>query len=69
MTNNKNVLRVLNGFLELTPAERLELIQELNSGITTNPTIALQKKNEVRIKLQANLGPTNDNVCKCCGKS
>jgi hypothetical protein len=33
MTDNKNVLRVLNGFLELSTSEKMELKKEIESAI------------------------------------
>lgn len=73
MTNNKDVLRVLNGFLELSTAEKIELKREIDnliiSGVLTDISTNLSKKREISVKMSANLGPTNNNNCKCCGKS
>jgi hypothetical protein len=72
MTNNKNVLRVLNGYLELSTEEKLEFRKEIDdliiSGVLTNVYTNLSKKREISIKMSASLGPTNNNNCKCCGK-
>ena len=72
MTNNKNVLRVLNGFLELSTTEKMELKREIESaiidGVLTSDYSNMTKKTEIRVKMSANLGPTNNNNCKCCGK-
>lgn len=73
MTNNKDVLRVLNGYLELSTSEKLEFRKEIDdliiSGVLTNMSTNLSKKREITVKMSANLGPTNNNNCKCCGKS
>ncbi|MEZ7506040.1 hypothetical protein [Flavobacterium sp. Arc2] len=72
MTNNKNVLRVLNGYLELSSAEKMELRKEIDdlviSGVLINDSTNTLKKREISVKMSANLGPTNNNNCKCCGK-
>lgn len=72
MTDNKNVLRVLNGFLELSTSEKLELKREIDSaivaGVLLNDNTNAMKKREISVKMSANLGPTNSNNCKCCGR-
>lgn len=72
MTNNKNVLRVLNGFLELSTEEKLILKKELDQtiidGVLTNSAVNTLKKSTVQIMMKSHLGPTFDNNCKCCGK-
>lgn len=72
MTDNKNVLRVLNGFLELSVSEKLEFKKEIEgailAGVLTSDLNNLMKKREITVKMSANLGPTNSNNCKCCGK-
>ena len=72
MTENKNVLRVLNGFLELSQTEKLELRREIefaiNDGVLLSDSNSLIKKREISMKISAYLGPTNSNNCKCCGK-
>lgn len=72
MTNNKNVLRVLNGYLELSSSEKMELRKEIDdlviSGVLINDSTNTLKKREISVKMSANLGPTNNNNCKCCGK-
>lgn len=72
MTDNKNVLRVFNGFLELSPNEKLELKREIESaivaGVLTSDLDNMIQKRTVAVKMSANLGPTNNNNCKCCGK-
>ena len=72
MTNNKNVLRVLNGYLELSSTEKMELRKEIDdlviSGVLINDSTNTLKKREISVKMSANLGPTNNNNCKCCGK-
>ena len=69
MTENKNVLRVLNGFYELSSMEKAELINELNKVRLGDPNSININRSMVKIKLQASLGPLDSNVCKCCGKS
>lgn len=72
MTNNKNVLRVLNGFLELSNSEKMELRNEIEdlvrSGVLLSENTNSLKKREISVKMSANLGPTSNNNCKCCGK-
>ena len=59
MTNNKDVLRVLNGFLELSTAEKIELKREIDnliiSGVLTDISTNLNKKREISVKMSANL--------------
>lgn len=69
MTDNKNVLRVLKGFTELSDSEKQILVRELNEFVNKSEFGKNQSRNEIRIKLQASLGPTNDKNCPCCGKS
>ena len=72
MTTNKNVLRVLNGYSELSTEEKLILKKEIDEGIIagvlTNSYINTVRKSTVQTQLKSHLGPTNDNFCKCCGK-
>lgn len=72
MTDNRNVLRVLNGFLELSVSEKMELKREIDSaivaGVLTSDLNNIMQKRTVAVKMSANLGPTNSNNCKCCGK-
>lgn len=72
MTTNKNVLRVLNGYLELSTEEKLLLQKEINesvtSGVLTSVYSNALRKGTVQTQLKSHLGPTNDNFCKCCGK-
>jgi hypothetical protein len=73
MTNDKDVLRVLTGYLALNPSQKMELRREIDdlviSGVLSSETTNTLKKAEVRMKFSSDLGPTNDNACKCCGKS
>lgn len=72
MTDNKNVLRVLNGFLELSTSEKMELRREIDSaivaGVLKSDLDNMIQKRTVAVKMSANLGPTSSNNCKCCGK-
>ena len=72
MTTNKNVLRVLNGYLELSTEEKLLLKKEIDdsiiAGVLTNSYTNTIRKVNVQTQLKSHLGPTNDNFCKCCGK-
>lgn len=65
MTDNKNVLRVLNGFVNLSETERASFIQEINAYNKSYDKSNIGK--EIRTKLE--VGPTITNYCKCCGKS
>lgn len=64
MTNNKNVLRVLNGYFNLSIEERKELLEEIRTFDIKFDKLGYQK--EVRAKLD--VGPTVSDYCKCCGK-
>ena len=69
MTENRNVLKVLKGFTELSDSEKREFINELNMFVQKTELGKTQTRNEIIIKMQASLGPTNDRSCPCCGKS
>ena len=70
MTNNKKILRVLKGFMELNPTEKSELIRELNRFYNSPPYEKERIGKTLNEKLFSyDLGPTNDNFCPCCGKS
>lgn len=64
MTNNKSVLRVLNGYFNLSNEEKKELLNEIRKFDEKFDKIGYQ--NEVRVKLD--VGPTYRDYCKCCGK-
>lgn len=72
MTDNKNVLRVLNGFLGLSTSEKMELKREIENAIAAGVLLSdltnITHKRQIEVKMSANLGPTNSNNCKCCGK-
>lgn len=68
MTENKKVLKVLQGFLELSDTEKQILINEVSSYMGKSMFGRDDLKRELRVKLSSNLGPTNDNSCPCCGK-
>lgn len=72
MTNNKNVLTVLNGFLELSTEEKIilknEIDQSIIDGVLRNSLVNATKKLSVQVQMKSHLGPTFDNNCKCCGK-
>jgi hypothetical protein len=72
MTENKNVLRVLNGFLELSTSEKMELKGEIESaiieGVLNSEHTNMVKKTQIKVRMSANIGPTNSGNCKCCGK-
>lgn len=65
MTNDRNVLGVLNGFANLSESEKATFIQEINAYGRRYDKYNLVK--EVRTKLE--VGPTNTDYCRCCGKS
>lgn len=69
MTDNKNVLKVLKGFIELNEFEKQILIRELNEFVGKSEFGKAQTRNEIIVKMSASLGPTNDRNCPCCGKS
>lgn len=69
MTENRNVLKVLKGFTELSDSEKREFINELNTYVQKTELGKTQTRNEIIIKMSASLGPTNDRNCPCCGKS
>lgn len=69
MTDNKKILKVLQGFTELSDNEKQILINEVTSFMGKGILGKDDSKRELRTKLSSNLGPTNDNSCPCCGKS
>ena len=69
MTDNKKVLKVLNGFIELNETEKQVFINEINNYLNLVSFKKIDAKNDIKVKLQSNLGPTNDRNCPCCGKS
>ena len=69
MTGNKKVLKVLNGFIELNETEKQVFINEINNYLNLVSFKKIEAKNDIKVKLQSNLGPTNDRNCPCCGKS
>lgn len=69
MTENRNVLKVLKGFTELSDSEKQILIRELNEFVGKSEFGKSQTRNEIIVKMSASLGPTNDRNCPCCGKS
>lgn len=69
MTENRKVLKVLNGFTELSLEEKQLLIRELNDYLSKPPIKQLEHARNLQTKLNSNLGPTNDRNCPCCGKS
>lgn len=69
MTENKKVLKVLNGFSELSSEEKQIFIKELNEYLNLSSFGQNEIERNFKIKLQSNLGPTNDRNCPCCGKS
>ena len=69
MTDNKKELKVLNGFIELNETEKQVFINEINNYLNLVSFKKIEAKNDIKVKLQSNLGPTNDRNCPCCGKS
>lgn len=65
--DNKKVLRVLRGFMELNEEEKNEFIKELNKS---RQQIGYDRLLLERIEksFSHNLGPTSDSNCVCCGK-
>lgn len=67
MTENKNVLRVLNGYLGLSDLERREFLNEFNKYVQGGTYEKMISEGQIRLK--ADLGTTNNNKsCVCCGK-
>jgi hypothetical protein len=69
MTNNKRVLKALNGFMKLSAAEKLIFRTEVNDYRSAGEFTKKTKEREVVNKLGQDLGPTSDDICPCCGKS
>jgi len=46
----------------------LEIESAIISGVLTSDLNNTMQKRTVAVKMSANLGPTNSNNCKCCGK-
>ncbi|WP_052600198.1 hypothetical protein [Aureispira sp. CCB-QB1] len=65
--NNKRVLCVLKGYLELNDEEKEEFIKEINKTRRElhYDTLLLER---IQKAFSHNLGPTNDTNCLCCGK-
>ena len=58
--------QVFKGFLGLTPTQRRDLIEAINSY--NKETVTIQKQLEERYIKRVDLGPLSSNVCKCCGR-
>ncbi len=66
MTYNNNILKVLNGYTNLTEDEKREFVRELNTYIESD---AYQKRNiKTLLETRQNLGPTSNDHCTCCGR-
>lgn len=67
MTDNKNILKVLNGFLKLSDNEKSILAKEVRDYLQADNFDKLNKKSLVESKMI--VGPTGTDHCPCCGKS
>lgn len=69
MTDNKKILKVLNGFTELSQDEKQIFVKEISDYLNQNDFAKNETSRQIRVKLQSHLGPTSDRNCPCCGKS
>ena len=69
MTDNKNVLKVLQGFTELSDSEKRLFLNELTDYVGQTSNTQFITKQNIKLKLRSSLGPTNDNSCPCCGRN
>lgn len=65
--DNKKILSVLKGYLQLNEEEKKELIKEINKSRQElhYDTLLLER---IQKAFSHNLGPTNSINCPCCGK-
>lgn len=63
---NKDVLLVLQGFLNLSEADKAELIKQLNDYQRSNDKASFKREIGGRVK-SVDLGPLSGG-CKCCGR-
>lgn len=63
---NKNVLLVLQGFLNLSEDEKAELIKQINDYYNTNDKATFKRDIGDKVK-SVDLGPLSGG-CKCCGR-
>ncbi len=66
MTENKSILKVLNGYVKLTSEEQKLFIAELNEYIGADYNTKLSKQRIVESRMD--VGPTNTGHCPCCGR-
>jgi hypothetical protein len=66
MTENKSILKVLNGYMNLSSEEQRILIIELNEYIEGDISFKFQKKRLVESRMD--VGPTDSGHCPCCGR-
>lgn len=60
--------QVVFGFMRLTAAERLDATTKLNEFIHTPELRKSQISESFRVQAGLDLGPMNQNGCRCCGK-
>jgi len=63
---NKDVLLVLQGFMNLSEAEKAELIRQINSYNNSNDKATFRRDIGDKVK-SVDLGPLSGG-CKCCGR-
>lgn len=65
--DEKKVLRVLHGYLELNAEEKMLFIEEVKKSMNNRnyDKMILERINKT---FSYNLGPTNSTNCPCCGK-
>lgn len=66
MTENKSVLKVMNGYVNLSADDQATLINELNEYIQADYSTKLSKRRLVETRMD--VGPTNSGHCPCCGR-
>ena len=63
---DKDVLLVLQGFLNLTEEQKTELIRQINTYYNTDDKVSFRRDIGGKVK-SVDLGPLSGG-CKCCGR-
>ena len=65
---SKHSDQVVLGFMRLTPVERSEALEKIHNFINTPDLRKSQLSESFRIQAGLDLGPLNQNGCRCCGR-
>jgi hypothetical protein len=63
-----NIKFVLAGYAKLTPEEKREFVQEINSYSTKTEFQKSEMNEQLRGDVKRILGPTSSGACSCCGR-